>query len=82
MVVVPKLPSDNSDVPAVTSLKLSTVNTLLPAATVAPLNEKPITVEPPVDTVNPASPAAPPEPPVNVRPVTSNWKPATSPPKS
>ena len=35
-----------------------------------------------VCTVKPASPAAPPEPPVRAKPVTSNWKPATGPPKS
>ena len=44
--------------------------------------ENPTTVAPPADTVIPTSPAAPPEPPVRAKPVTSNWKPATGPPKS
>ena len=46
------------------------------------MKEKPSAVEPEADTVKPASPAAPPEPPVKLRPDTSNWKPATSEPCS
>ena len=80
-VIAPKLPKDNSVVAAVTSLKDKTVNTPLPAEISSFVKENPITVAPPVDTVNPASPAAPLEPPVKAKPVTSNWKPATGPPK-
>ena len=46
------------------------------------VKEKPSTVLPPNDTVIPASPAAPPEAPVTVKPTTSNWNPATGEPKS
>ena len=77
-----KRQNDNSEEPAVTSVNERTVNTPLPAGISELVNEKPTTVVPPVDTVNPASPAAPPEAPDNDKPVTSNWKPATGPPKS
>ena len=43
---------------------------------VEPVKLNPITVLLPVDTVNPASPAAPPPAPVTSTPVTLNWKPA------
>ena len=39
---------------------------------VPPVNEKPSTVEPPVETVNPAAAAAPPEPALAVVPSTVN----------
>ena len=37
---------------------------------------------PPAVISKPASPAAPPDPPVKANPVISNWKPAIEPPKS
>ena len=67
---------------AVTALKLNVVKIPLPAGTAPPVSEIPRTIEGPVDTVNPAASAAPPDAPSNVRPLTSNWKPATSLPKS
>ena len=72
LVTAPKLPKDNSVVPAVISLKDKTVRTPLPAAISELVNEKPTTVAPPTDTVKPASPAAPPAAPVKAKPVTSN----------
>ena len=80
--IAPKVPIESSVLSDVTPENERTVRTPLPASTVEPVNEKPSTVAPPVDTSKPASPAAPPEPPVNVKPETSNWKPATSLPKS
>ena len=81
-VTAPKLPNDNSVTSAVTPLNDNTVNTPLPAGIEAPVNENPSTVLPPVDTVKPAASAAPSDAPVKAKPVTSTWKPATSPPKS
>ena len=75
-------PRDSSVVPSTTSLKDRTVKTPEPAGIVAPVNEKPITVSDPVETVNPASSAAPPKAPVSAKPETLNWKPATELPKS
>jgi hypothetical protein len=48
-----------------------------PAGMVAPVKLNPMTVEGLVDIMNPASSADPPEAPVIVIPVISNWKPAT-----
>ena len=45
---------------------------LLPAGITLPVNEKPKTVSPPVDTVNPASAARPPDAPLQFAPTTSN----------
>ena len=53
----------------------STVNTPAPTPITPPVNEKPRTVEPLDDTSKPASPAAPPDPPLTEAPLTSNWKP-------
>ena len=78
----PLLPKLNSVTSPVTELKSNTVRTPLPAGTTPPVNEIPSTVVAPTLIVNPASPAAPPLPPVNASPLTSNWKPATSSPKS
>jgi hypothetical protein len=55
--------------------KESTVRTPLPAAIDAPLKLKPTTVVALEDTVNPASPAAPPDTPVMDTSDTLNWKP-------
>ena len=52
------------------------VNTPEPAGITAPEKEKPITVPFPVETVKPASAAAPPE--ALITPGASNWNPATS----
>ena len=49
-----------------------------PAGITAPVNEKPNIVEPPADTVNPASAAEPPAAPEAVVPSTLNWNPAMS----
>ena len=54
----------------------SVVNTPSPAGIVAPLKEKPRTTDALVETVNPASSAAPPEADRTVGPDTLNWKPA------
>ena len=54
------------------------VKTPHPAGTVAPVNEKPKTVDPPADTVNPAKAASPPEALETLAPSTSNWNPAIS----
>ena len=78
----PLLPKLNSVESPVTALKLNVVKTPLPAGTVPPVNETPRTVVDPTLTVNPASPAAPPDAPSIAKPLTSNWKPATSLPKS
>ena len=51
---------------------------LLPAGINPPENEKPSIVVPPVDTVNPASAAKPPEAAPRSVPVISIWKPPTS----
>ena len=51
---------------------VTVVNKPLPAGIVAPASEKPITVEPPEETVKPASAAAPPEALTKVEPFTSN----------
>ena len=57
---------------------LMPIHRWLPAAMVAPENENPRTVpSPPVDTVNPASAAAPPDADKPSNPETSNWNPAT-----
>ena len=74
--MAPKLPNDNSVVADNISEKESVVKTPLPLAIVSPAIEKPITVVPPAVISNPASPAAPPDPPVKANPVTSNWNPA------
>ena len=66
----------------VIALKLRTVKTPDPADISVLSNENPSIIWPPKDTCIPASPAAPPDPPVNVKPDTSNWKPATGEPKS
>ena len=52
------------------------VRTPSPAGIEAPLNEKPNTVLPPVDTVKPASAAAPPV--ALIIPSTLNWNPPIS----
>ena len=44
----------------------------------APENEKPKTVEPPAETVKPASAAAPPDAPETVAPSTDHWNPPIS----
>ena len=62
--MAPKLPNDNSVVSDNTSENESVVKTPLPLAIVSPESEKPITVVPPAVISNPASPAAPPEPPL------------------
>ena len=49
-----------------------------PAGITAPVNEKPNIVEPPADTVNPASAAEPPAALEAVVPSTLNWNPAIS----
>ena len=54
------------------------VRTPLPAGTTDPEKEKPKTTDAEVDTVNPASAAAPPDAPVTVAPETLNWNPAIS----
>ena len=54
----------------------STISTPSPAGIVAPVKLNPITVVALVDTVKPASAAAPPEAPFTVTPSTLNWKPA------
>ena len=54
----------------------SVVNTPSPAGIVDPSKEKPRTTEALVETVNPASSAAPPEADRTVGPDTLNWKPA------
>ena len=77
----PLLPKLNSVTSPVTELKSNTVRTPLPAGTTPPVNEIPSTVVAPTLIVKPASSAAPPLPPVNASPLTSNWKPATSSPK-
>ena len=51
---------------------------LLPAGINPPENEKPSIVVPPVDTLNPASSAKPPEAAPRSVPVISIWKPPTS----
>ena len=76
------IPSVNSEVSAVTLSKDITVRTPLPAGISVFVSEKPTTVDPPTDTVMPAASAAPPEPPVKLKPVKSNWKPATPAPNS
>ena len=60
---------------SVTSIS-RTVKSPLPGGIELLSNEKPNTTEPPTVIVNPASSAAPPEPPYNSTPVTSNWNPA------
>ena len=81
-VTAPKLPKDNSVVPDVIESKDKTVKTPLPDDISLLSKENPTTVPLAADTVYPASPAAPPEPPVRAKPETSNWKPATELPKS
>ena len=54
------------------------VKTPLPAGITDPEKEKPKTTVADVDTVNPASAAAPPDAPVTLAPETLNWKPAIS----
>ena len=51
---------------------VTVVNTPEPAGTDAPVNEKPKTVEPPVETVNKAASAAPPSAPISSAPSTLN----------
>ena len=57
---------------------VTVVKTPDPAGIDEPVNEKPKTVEPPEETVNPASPAAPPLALISSAPSTLNWKPAIS----
>ena len=54
----------------------NTTSTPSPAGMVEPVKLNPITVLLPVDTVKPASPAAPPPAPVTSTPSMLNWKPA------
>ena len=54
----------------------SVVNTPSPAGIVDPSKEKPRTTDALVETVNPASAAAPPEADTTAGPDTLNWKPA------
>ena len=49
---------------------------MLPAGIVAPVNEKPITVPPAVDKLNPFASALPPETASTLTPDKVNWKPA------
>ena len=79
--IAPKLPNDNVDIPSVTLLKDSTVNTPDPEIS-APVKENPITVPAPSDTTKPTSPAAPPDADEPDRRSTSNLYPATALPKS
>ena len=67
--------------PEASPLRDNVVNVPHPAGTVAPVNEKPNTVDPAVDTWNPASAAAPPSAMLAVAPSISNWNPATEEPK-
>ena len=64
--------------PVAVPFKSSVVNVPHPVGITAPENENPRTVDPPGDTVNPASAAAPPEEPLTVAPSTLNWNPAIS----
>jgi len=57
----------------------STTITPSPAGIVAPESEKPRAVVGLLETIKPASPAAPPDAPFIVAPSTLNWKPAISP---
>ena len=58
--------------PVASPSKLRLTNVPQPAGTVAPVNEKARTVEPPVDIVKPADPASPPLPAEAVVPSTAN----------
>jgi len=66
------------DNPVATPSRASSTNVPHPAGTELPVNEKPRTVEPPVDTVNPASAASPPLALLTVVPSILNWKPPVS----
>ena len=82
-VIAPKFPHVNKVVLSVISVNDKLVSTPLPEGIYDPVNEKPIIVAPPVETLNPAFSDAPPEPiGARVNPVTSNWNPATGPSKS
>ena len=59
-----------------TTATSSIVKSPVPAGITLFSNEKPRTIDSPTVIVNPASPAAPPEPPSNSTPVTLNWNPA------
>ena len=74
---VPAFISDNIKSVIQASPSTSTVvKTPLPAGTTEPEKENPKTVPPPVDTVNPAASASPPE--ALTTPSRPNWKPAIS----
>ena len=66
------MPNINSVESALIPENERTVNTPLPPGIEVPSNEKPSTVVPPAEMLMPASPAAPPLPPVKSKPVTSN----------